>query len=233
MLAELFDGRPELIVYHFMFGPNEPEGCPGCTFAADHFGGAVYYLAQAGVTFLCASRARLDDILAYRARQGWTFPWVSSAGSDFNRDYGAFTEKNARPGRASTSVRRSTRTSSTCARPSSWRSPASPYVTGSCTTPTRPTTAARTRSIRPGSCWIAHRPAASCPTAGRCGACRSGDGKVRSHHGRDTQRSLLATTVPLPGVMSSASQCVRDVGGAGRGSCPGRDMWSVSSTLRE
>jgi hypothetical protein len=56
-LAELFDGRPELIVYHFMFGPNEPKGCPGCTFAADHFGGAVYYLAQAGVTFLCASRA--------------------------------------------------------------------------------------------------------------------------------------------------------------------------------
>ena len=45
-LAELFDGRPELIVYHFMFGPNEPEGCPGCTFAADHFGGAVYYLAS-------------------------------------------------------------------------------------------------------------------------------------------------------------------------------------------
>jgi hypothetical protein len=59
-LAELFDGRPELIVYHFMFGPNEPEGCPGCTFTADHFGGAVSYLAQAGVTFLCASRARLD-----------------------------------------------------------------------------------------------------------------------------------------------------------------------------
>ncbi len=91
-LAELFDGRPELIVYHFMFGPNEPEGCPGCTFAADHFGGAVYYLAQSGVTFLCASRAPLDDIRAYKARQGWTFPWVSSAGSDFNRDFGAFTE---------------------------------------------------------------------------------------------------------------------------------------------
>jgi predicted dithiol-disulfide oxidoreductase (DUF899 family) len=97
-LAELFDGRPELIVYHFMFGPDEPEGCPGCTFAADHFGGAVFYLAQLGVTFLCASRASLDDILAYKARQGWTFPWVSSAGSSFNRDFGAFTEAEREAG---------------------------------------------------------------------------------------------------------------------------------------
>jgi predicted dithiol-disulfide oxidoreductase (DUF899 family) len=97
-LAELFDGRPELIVYHFMFGPNTPEGCTGCTFAADHFGGAVFYLAQLGVTFLCASRAPLDDILAYKARQGWTFPWVSSAGSSFNRDFGAFTEAEREAG---------------------------------------------------------------------------------------------------------------------------------------
>ena len=97
-LAELFEGRPELIVYHFMFGPNEPEGCPGCTFAADHFGGAVFYLAHRGVTFLCASRAPLEDIRAYKARQGWTFPWVSSAGSDFNRDFGAFTEAEREAG---------------------------------------------------------------------------------------------------------------------------------------
>jgi predicted dithiol-disulfide oxidoreductase (DUF899 family) len=97
-LAELFDGRPELVVYHFMLGPNAPEGCSGCTFAADHFGGAVFYLAQAGVTFLCASRASLDDIRAYKARQGWTFPWVSSAGSTFNRDFGAFTEAERESG---------------------------------------------------------------------------------------------------------------------------------------
>jgi predicted dithiol-disulfide oxidoreductase (DUF899 family) len=97
-LAELFDGRRELIVYHFMFGPDEPEGCPGCTFAADHFGGAVFYLADLGVTFLCASRAPLEDILAYRARHGWTFPWVSSAGSSFNRDFGAFTEAEREAG---------------------------------------------------------------------------------------------------------------------------------------
>src|SRR5947207_12592868 len=97
-LGELFDGRPELIVYHFMFGPNVPEGCTGCTFAVDHFGGAVFYLAQLGVTFLCASRAGLDDIVAYKERQGWTFPWVSSAGSDFNRDFGAFTEAEREAG---------------------------------------------------------------------------------------------------------------------------------------
>jgi predicted dithiol-disulfide oxidoreductase (DUF899 family) len=97
-LAELFDGRPELIVYHFMYGPNEPDGCPGCTFAADNFAGAAFYLEQLGVTFLCASRASLDDILAYKARQGWTFPWVSSAGSSFNRDFGAFTEAEREAG---------------------------------------------------------------------------------------------------------------------------------------
>jgi predicted dithiol-disulfide oxidoreductase (DUF899 family) len=97
-LAELFDGRPELIVYHFMYGPNEPDGCPGCTFAADNFAGAAYYLEQLGVTFLCASRASLEDIVAYKARQGWTFPWVSSAGSSFNRDFGAFTEAEREAG---------------------------------------------------------------------------------------------------------------------------------------
>jgi predicted dithiol-disulfide oxidoreductase (DUF899 family) len=97
-LAELFDGRPELIVYHFMYGPNEPDGCPGCTFAADNFAGAAFYLAQLGVTFMCASRASLEDIVAYKARQGWTFPWVSSAGSSFNRDFGAFTEAEREAG---------------------------------------------------------------------------------------------------------------------------------------
>jgi predicted dithiol-disulfide oxidoreductase (DUF899 family) len=97
-LAELFDGRPELIIYHFMYGPNEPDGCPGCTFAADNFAGAAFYLEQLGVTFMCASRASLDDIVAYKGRQGWTFPWVSSAGSSFNRDFGAFTEAEREAG---------------------------------------------------------------------------------------------------------------------------------------
>jgi predicted dithiol-disulfide oxidoreductase (DUF899 family) len=97
-LAELFGGRPELIVYHFMYGPNEPDGCPGCTFAADNFAGAAFYLEQLGVTFMCASRASLEDIVAYKGRQGWTFPWVSSAGSSFNRDFGAFTEAEREAG---------------------------------------------------------------------------------------------------------------------------------------
>jgi predicted dithiol-disulfide oxidoreductase (DUF899 family) len=97
-LAELFGGRSQLIVYHFMLGPNTPDGCVGCTFAADHFDGAVAHLEQHDVTFLCASRAPLSTLSAYKRRMGWSFPWVSSQGSDFNRDFGAFTEEERRTG---------------------------------------------------------------------------------------------------------------------------------------
>jgi predicted dithiol-disulfide oxidoreductase (DUF899 family) len=97
-LAELFDGRSQLIVYHFMHGPNTPEGCPGCTFAADHFDGAVVHLNHRDVTFLCASRSPLETLNAYKRRMGWSFPWVSSGGTDFNRDFGAFTEEERRTG---------------------------------------------------------------------------------------------------------------------------------------
>jgi predicted dithiol-disulfide oxidoreductase (DUF899 family) len=97
-LAELFDGRSQLIVYHFMHGPNTPEGCPGCTFAADHFDGAVVHLNHRDVTFLCASRSPLETLNAYKRRMGWSFPWVSSGGTDFNRDFGAFTEEERRSG---------------------------------------------------------------------------------------------------------------------------------------
>lgn len=97
-LAELFDGRSQLIVYHFMHGPNTPEGCVGCTFAADNFAGAVEHLAAHDVTFLCASRSPLETLQAYKRRMGWSFPWVSSEGSDFNRDFGAFTEEDRRNG---------------------------------------------------------------------------------------------------------------------------------------
>jgi predicted dithiol-disulfide oxidoreductase (DUF899 family) len=97
-LAELFDGRSQLIVYHFMHGPNTPEGCPGCTFAANHFDGAVVHLNHRDVTFLCASRSPLETLNAYKRRMGWSFPWVSSGGSDFNRDFGAFTEEDRRNG---------------------------------------------------------------------------------------------------------------------------------------
>jgi predicted dithiol-disulfide oxidoreductase (DUF899 family) len=87
-LAELFAGRSQLIVYHFMFGPEWRAGCPGCSFLADHLDGALPHLEHHDVTLTAVSRAPLDRIEAYRRRMGWRFPWVSSYGSDFNADYG-------------------------------------------------------------------------------------------------------------------------------------------------
>jgi predicted dithiol-disulfide oxidoreductase (DUF899 family) len=87
-LAQLFDGRSQLLVYHFMFGPDWDEGCPVCSFWADSFNGAVAHLNQRDVTMACASRAPLERIEAYKRRMGWTFPWVSSLRSDFNYDFG-------------------------------------------------------------------------------------------------------------------------------------------------
>jgi predicted dithiol-disulfide oxidoreductase (DUF899 family) len=86
-LAELFDGRSQLLVYHFMFGPEYEAGCPTCSAGADTFNGAVPHLNARDVTFLCISRAPLERLQAYERRMGWTFPWVSSAGTDFNFDF--------------------------------------------------------------------------------------------------------------------------------------------------
>jgi predicted dithiol-disulfide oxidoreductase (DUF899 family) len=86
-LAGLFDGRSQLIVYHFMFGPNWEEGCPYCSFLTDHVDGARVHLAQRDVTWLAVSRAPLSQIEAFKKRMGWRFKWVSSYGSDFNYDY--------------------------------------------------------------------------------------------------------------------------------------------------
>ena len=93
-LAELFAGRSQLIVYHFMLGPNTPDGCPGCTMFADGFDGALIHLEHHDVTLLAASRAPLETLNAYKRRMGWRFPWVSSQGGDFNRDFSAFNEKD-------------------------------------------------------------------------------------------------------------------------------------------
>lgn len=86
-LADLFAGRSQLIVYHFMLGPDWEEGCPGCSFLSDHIDGALVHLAHRDVTYVAVSRAPLDKIDAYRKRMGWQFPWVSSDGSDFNYDF--------------------------------------------------------------------------------------------------------------------------------------------------
>jgi predicted dithiol-disulfide oxidoreductase (DUF899 family) len=86
-LAELFDGRSQLLVYHFMFGPDWEAGCPVCSYWADSFNGGVVHLAHRDVTMLCVSRAPLDRIQAYKRRMGWGFPWVSSGRNDFNYDF--------------------------------------------------------------------------------------------------------------------------------------------------
>jgi predicted dithiol-disulfide oxidoreductase (DUF899 family) len=86
-LADLFDGRSQLIVYHFMFGPDWEQGCPSCSFLADHFDGANLHLSQRDVTLVAISRAPLAQIDAFKRRMGWRFKWLSSYGSDFNHDY--------------------------------------------------------------------------------------------------------------------------------------------------
>ena len=94
-LADLFDGRSQLIVYHFMFAPGWKEGCDGCSFLADHFDGALPHLNNHDVTLTAVSRATLPELEAYRKRMDWSFPWVSSGGSDFNFDYHvSFTEED-------------------------------------------------------------------------------------------------------------------------------------------
>ena len=85
-LAELFGGKRQLIVYHFMLGPGWEEGCPSCSYLADHFDGMLSHLAARDVTFTVISRAPLAEIEAYRRRMGWHFPWVSSFANDFNFD---------------------------------------------------------------------------------------------------------------------------------------------------
>ena len=86
-LADLFGGKSQLIIYHFMLGPGWEAGCPSCSYLADHFDGAVVHLAQRDVSFVVVSRAPLPEIEAFKRRMGWHFKWVSSFGSDFNPDY--------------------------------------------------------------------------------------------------------------------------------------------------
>ena len=98
-LADLFRGRSQLLVYHFMFGPDYTAGCPSCSAIADGFNGFVVHLANHDVTLSAVSRAPLAKLQAYKRRMGWTFPWASSAGGDFNSDFSVrFTEEQQRKG---------------------------------------------------------------------------------------------------------------------------------------
>jgi predicted dithiol-disulfide oxidoreductase (DUF899 family) len=97
-LADLFDGRSQLLIYHFMFGPSYEAGCTVCSSIADNLNPNAVHLRARDVTLICSSRAPLDELLAYRERMGWSFDWVSTAGSDFHRDLGfAPTEEELKP----------------------------------------------------------------------------------------------------------------------------------------
>jgi predicted dithiol-disulfide oxidoreductase (DUF899 family) len=98
-LADLFDGRSQLLVQHFMLGPGWEQGCPSCSFMADHADGMTVHLAHRDITFVAISRAPSEEIERFRRRMGWQFKWVSSHGTDFNYDFGvSFTPEDVAKG---------------------------------------------------------------------------------------------------------------------------------------
>lgn len=100
-LSDLFRGRSQLIIYHFMFGPGWQEGCGGCSFLCDHFDSARLHFEHRDVAFAAVSRAPLNEFAGFKKRMGWKFPWVSSANNDFNYDYHvSFTEEQVANGEA-------------------------------------------------------------------------------------------------------------------------------------
>ena len=106
-LANLFRGRSQLLVYHFMFGPDYTAGCPSCSSIADGFNGFAVHLANHDVMLWAVSRAPLPKLQAYKRRMGWTFPWASSFGGDFNFDFSVgFTEEQQRDGGVEYNYRR-------------------------------------------------------------------------------------------------------------------------------
>ena len=106
-LKDLFQGRSQLLVYHFMFGPDYTGGCPSCSSIADGFNGVAVHLANHDVMLTAVSRAPLAKLQAYRQRMGWTFPWASSFGSDFNDDFNVrITEQQQREGGVEYNYRR-------------------------------------------------------------------------------------------------------------------------------
>jgi predicted dithiol-disulfide oxidoreductase (DUF899 family) len=93
-LADLFEGKRQLLVYHFMFDPDWDEGCPSCSFVADNFASGLVHLAARDTAFAVISRAPLDKITRFKKRMGWTFPWLSSFGTDFNYDFQVTLDEN-------------------------------------------------------------------------------------------------------------------------------------------
>jgi predicted dithiol-disulfide oxidoreductase (DUF899 family) len=148
-LAELFDGRSQLLVYHFMFGPSYEAGCPTCSSMADTVDGALPHLHAHDVTMMYVSQAPLEKLQAYKRRMGWNMPWVSSAGSDFNFDLGySRTEEQTREaiapmlkaGRPRSSTTTQTRAApmSRATSPRARASAHSSWTMAPCTRPTQP-----------------------------------------------------------------------------------------------
>ena len=101
-LSDLFEGKSQLIIYHFMFGPEWKEGCPSCSLVSDHIDGSLPHLAARDVTLMAVSRAPMEKIAEFKKRMGWTFNWVSSNRNDFNKDYHvAFTKEELATGKMS------------------------------------------------------------------------------------------------------------------------------------
>jgi predicted dithiol-disulfide oxidoreductase (DUF899 family) len=125
-LPDLFRGRSQLLVYHFMFGPDYTAGCPACSAIADGFNGFAVHLANHDVMLSAVSRAPLAKLQAYKRRMGWTFPWASSFGSDFNFDFGVgITEEQQREGGTEYNYRREA-----AAQPRSGENPSRPTPDG-------------------------------------------------------------------------------------------------------
>ena len=142
-LADLFRGRSQLLIYHFMFGPDYTAGCPSCSAIADGFDGFAVHLANHDVMLSAVSRAPFAKLQGYKRRMGWTFPWASSFGSDFNADFNiAFTEEQQREGGIEYNYRREP---AMAREPATPREPSAPVVQMAATTGTDVATYTRDR----------------------------------------------------------------------------------------
>src|SRR3989454_314207 len=174
-LADLFRGRSQLLVYHYMFGPDYTAGCATCSTIADGFNGFAVHLANHDVTLAAVSRAPLAKLQAYKRRMGWSFPWASSSGSDFNADFNAsFTEEQQREGGIEYNYRREPAWQVRSDEGMASRMPGTPVGDNAAMTGTDPATYTRERpgmsafALEDGIVYHAYSNSARCPAAGRC-----------------------------------------------------------------